>query len=176
MQREFSYISFLIISLGLSGLGFGQGRLAENPASRSALEQVAYIHGAAGPFAVAGYRIGQRALKELGTPRSKFTLSVVHKTPMQVQWSCVADGVQAATGVSVGKLSLKLEEVSEDKMETIVSDRSTGKQFVFRLTASFSKRFFNLPHDQLAHAGEEVLAMSDEDIFTISPSPNGPDK
>ncbi len=45
------------------------GTLAQtrNPASSLAsanpLEQVAYIHGMPGPFAVAGYRIGERALR-----------------------------------------------------------------------------------------------------------------
>src|SRR5262245_48301653 len=34
-----------------------------------ALDRVAAIHGAAGPFAVAGYRVGERALRELGLAR-----------------------------------------------------------------------------------------------------------
>ncbi len=140
---------------------------ASSLASANPLEQVAYIHGMPGPFAVAGYRIGERALKELGVPRGTFALEVVHKTPFKVQWSCVADGVQAATGVSVGKLNLKLVEVPQDRMETIVSVRSSGKAIVFRLTPGFVQRFLNLPHEELADAGRQVLTMPDEQIFSF---------
>jgi formylmethanofuran dehydrogenase subunit E len=136
-------------------------------ASTNPLEQVAYIHGMPGPFAVAGYRIGERALKELGVARGTFTLEVVHETPFEVQWSCVADGVQAATGVSVGKLNLKLVEVPQSRTETIVSDRSSGKVVVFRLTPDFIKRFLNLSHEKLADAGRHVLSMPDDEIFSF---------
>src|SRR5579885_2476791 len=70
------------------------------------LRLVAEFHGNTGVFAVAGYRIGQEALRELGQQRGSFDLDVTHRTPMQVQYSCVADGLQAATGVSAGKLNL----------------------------------------------------------------------
>ena len=62
------------------------------------LSRVQEIHGGTGPWAVAGYRIGERALKELGLPRHSFRLLVVHRSPAEVQYSCVADGLQAATG------------------------------------------------------------------------------
>ena len=79
-----------------------------HPSDATALDQIAFVHGGTGPFAVAGYRIGQRALKEMNLSRGSFNLEVIHKTPNEVQFSCIADGVQAATGVSVGKLNLKL--------------------------------------------------------------------
>ena len=72
------------------------------------LARVREIHGAAGPWAVAGYRIGERALQELHLPRHNFSLRVVHRCPAQVQYSCMADGLQAATGASPGKLNLKV--------------------------------------------------------------------
>ena len=92
-------ISFLPVLVGQTPVG------ESNPNVGNAMQQIAFIHGGTGPFAVAGYRIGQRALKELNLPRGTFTLEVIHKTPNEVQYSCIADGVQAATGVSVGKLN-----------------------------------------------------------------------
>ena len=74
----------------------------------SLLAKVAAIHGNAGVFAVAGYRMGERALREFHQPRGSFALDVTHKTPMEVQYSCVADGWQAATGASPGKLILNI--------------------------------------------------------------------
>src|SRR5579884_371207 len=99
----------------------------------SVLEQIAFIHGGTGPFAVAGYRIGERALKELNLPRESFSLEVVHKTPEEVQWSCISDGVQAATGASPGKLNLRIQKAPKDSVETIIRNRKTGQGFVFRL-------------------------------------------
>ncbi len=128
---------------------------------------MANIHGEAGPFAVAGYRIGERALKELGLPRGSFSLEVVHKTPFRVQWSCVADGVQAATGVSVGKLNLWLEKAPVRDMQTIVRNRKTGKELVFRLQPQFVERFLNLPEDELEAAGQQILSLSDDQIFSV---------
>jgi formylmethanofuran dehydrogenase subunit E len=133
------------------------------------LDQIAFVHGGNGPFAVAGYRIGERALKEMKLPRGTFALEVIHKTPKEVQFSCIADGVQAATGVSVGKLNLKLEEASADAVETIVRDRKSGQTLVFRLKPDFVKRYWNLPHDKLAAAGKEVLSLPDDEIFSINP-------
>jgi formylmethanofuran dehydrogenase subunit E len=136
-------------------------------AQSDALQRVAAVHGTAGPFAVAGYRMGERALKELGVSRGTFDLDVTHKTPFQVQWSCVADGVQAATGVSVGKLNLRLVETTQDQMETVIKDKATKAEVIFRLKPGFIERFVNLPHDKLAAAGEQVMHLSDEEIFSV---------
>jgi len=132
-----------------------------------ALQQIAFVHGGTGPFAVAGYRIGQRALAELNLPRGSFSLEVVHKTPSEVQWSCIADGVQAATGASVGKLNLRLEPASEDSTETIVRDKKSHHAVAFRLTPEFVKRYLNLPHEKLADAGKQVLTLPDDQIFSM---------
>ena len=142
-------------------------RTIDFPSSAAALDQVAFIHGGTGPFAVAGYRIGERALKALNVSRGTFSLEVIHKTPNEVQWSCVADGVQAATGVSIGKLNLKLESVSRDAVETIVRDRASGRTIVFRLKPQFVKRYLDLSHEKLEAAGREVLSLSDEQIFSV---------
>ena len=87
---------------------------ADHPAPKAAevaecLTRVGEIHGAAGPWAVAGYRIGARALKDLNLPRHAFPILVVHRAPAEVRFSCVADGLQAATGASPGKLNLRVE-------------------------------------------------------------------
>ncbi len=137
----------------------------------SVLEQIAFIHGGTGPFAVAGYRIGERALKELNLPRESFSLEVVHKTPEEVQWSCISDGVQAATGASPGKLNLRIQKAPKDSVETIIRNRKTGQGFVFRLSPDFVKRYLGLPHEKLAEAGKEVLSLRDDQIFVMKRMP-----
>jgi formylmethanofuran dehydrogenase subunit E len=138
------------------------------------LRRVAAIHGAPGPFAVAGFRIGQRALKELGLPEGSLDIEIRHESPAEVQWSCIADGVQASTGASPGKLNLTLRQVPHEDLRTVARRKSTGATLSFRLLPSFSQRFVNLPRDRLSTAGAEVLALPDEEIFRIERPEAGP--
>ena len=164
-----------ITCLGVLAPALAQNpRTDQHPADSAPLDQIAFVHGGTGPFAVAGYRIGERALKEMKLPRGTFTLDVVHKTPKEVQFSCVADGVQAATGVSIGKLNLRLEDAAPDAVETIIRDRKSGQILAFRLKPEFVKRYWNLPHDKLASAGKEVLSLKDDEIFSVSQPPHTP--
>lgn len=135
----------------------------------SALIRVAAIHGGAGPFAVAGYRMGARALVELGRARGDFDLEVVHETPRKVQWSCIADGLQAATGTSAGKLNLHVIELDEDRTTSVVRDRKSGRGIRFRLTPSFLERWKDLPRERLPEAGRMVMNLEDEEIFVAEP-------
>ncbi|MCS6960008.1 MAG: formylmethanofuran dehydrogenase subunit E family protein [Pseudanabaenaceae cyanobacterium SKYGB_i_bin29] len=88
------------------------------------LERVEDIHGGAGPWAVAGFRMGRAALRALGftaqvphTSQERFELYVVHVMPQfftngllggYIQLSSIADGLHAATGASIGKANLKI--------------------------------------------------------------------
>lgn len=118
--------------------------------------------------AVAGYRMGERALRELGAQRGSFALDVIHKGPLQVQYSCVADGWQAATGVSAGKLNLHIVEVPINDTETLIQNKKTGESLVFRLRREFLGKYLNVPKEKQAQAGREVAGLADDQIFTIS--------
>ena len=137
---------------------------------KSGLAKVAAIHGAAGPFAVAGQRMGERALRELGLASGSFDLEVRHESPAEVQWSCIADGAQAATGASAGKLNLQHQPVAREAMRTVFRRKSTGKSVTFRLKPTFVKRFADLPRAELQRAGESVLALGDDEIFSVERS------
>jgi formylmethanofuran dehydrogenase subunit E len=139
--------------------------------AETALAQVAAIHGGAGPFAVAGYRMGQRAVTELGAQRGSFDLEVVHESPAEVQWSCIADGLQAATGVSPGKLNLRLVVVDGGRTSSLVRNRRTGRVMRFTLTPAFLARFTDVPREKLAGAGADVMKLPDEEIFQVGVSP-----
>ena len=131
------------------------------------LAEVARIHGGAGPWAVAGYRMGQYALRALGLPRGSFDLDVLHYTPHEVQYSCIADGASAATGASVGKLNLALADAPAPETRTVYRNKSTGGTMTLRVTPAFVARFANVPRDSLTNAGREVMTLRDEDIFEV---------
>jgi formylmethanofuran dehydrogenase subunit E len=134
-------------------------------AADEGLVRVAAIHGAAGPWAVAGYRMGRYAIGKLGLTAQSFDLEVIHHTPSMVQYSCIADGAAASTGASVGKLNLKLVDASEDAVMTTYLRKSTGQTVTLRPTAAFKARFAGLARDRLIDAGREVMALPDAEVF-----------
>jgi hypothetical protein len=72
---------------------------------------------------------------------------------------------KAATGVSAGKLNLRLVEASKSQSETVVTNRKTGKQITFRLQADFLKRYLDTPTAEQPAGGREVALMPESDIF-----------
>lgn len=135
--------------------------------TEDALAAVARIHGGAGPWAVAGWRMGSHALRELGLAPGSFDLEVVHHTPREVQHACIADGAAAATGASVGKLNLTLAEATADATRTTYRRRSTGRTITLRVAPAFAARFADVPRERLADAGRQVLALPDAEVFVV---------
>jgi formylmethanofuran dehydrogenase subunit E len=133
------------------------------------LERVRDYHGGAGPWAVVGYRMGRRALAELGLPRSSHNLDVVHHCPEQVQFACVMDGVHAATGASSGKLNLRHVVCGRDEMRTVFTNRVTGRSMVVRVRPELAGSILDLPPERREAEGARVAALADEAVFTIEP-------
>lgn len=142
---------------------------ASHPPEDAKLDSVARVHGGAGPWAVAGYRMGEYALGVLGLEQGSFDLEVVHFTPREVQYACIADGAAAATGASVGKLNLTLADAPRADTRTTYRRKSTGKAVTLQPTASFAERFTNVRREQLAAAGRIVLSLRDDEIFEVVP-------
>ncbi len=145
---------------------------ANSPAASDAqidamLEDVRAIHGMPGPWAVAGYRMGQRALRELGLPRGSFDLDVTHESPQKVQYTCIADGVQAATGASAGKLNLHLRDAEPNNMRTAFVRKSTGKRVVIELSDAARERMMDVPYEQLETEGRVIAGMPEGDLLIV---------
>jgi formylmethanofuran dehydrogenase subunit E len=143
---------------------------AFGPAVAACLSRVKEAHGTAGPWVVAGYRIGERALKDLGLPRHSHDLEVVHHCPLKVQYSCMADGLSAATGASPGKLNLRIEETPIAGLKTFVRDRERGRSLIFTLKPKFVRSIVDIPFDRLEGEGRRVASLPDEVIFSVSES------
>jgi formylmethanofuran dehydrogenase subunit E len=140
--------------------------LGTPPAAEDAeLDRVAAIHGAPGPWAVAGYRMGRYALGKLGLTSGSFDLEVTHHTPRQVMYSCIADGAAAATGASAGKLNLQLVSASADDVATTYLRKSTGYAITLRPSANFRARYAHAPRERARDLGREVLRLEDAEIF-----------
>lgn len=131
------------------------------------IARVTAVHGGAGPFVVAGYRMGERALAELSLPRGSFDVDVEHASPAEVQFSCIADGVAASTGASVGRLNLRRVDAPDGATRTRVRDRRSGRAVELRLTDGFLARFRDVPMPRLGAAGRAVLGLRDDEIFDV---------
>ncbi len=141
---------------------------ASKPKTSKMMRQVAALHGAAGPFAMAGYRMAQHALRVFKSKRWDWSLRVIHHTPRKVQWSCIADGVQAATGVSAGKLSLLIKFVKTAKETlTVIRHRKHKKVLRYKLLPSFVKRFLNTPRKKLKASAKVVATLPETKIFKL---------
>ena len=157
---------------GLSAAGGCDADEALPPTSVSDVAQrrepvpaVRRIHGGVGPFAMAGWVMGQHALKELRVENPRFDVEVVHASPAQVQYSCIADGLQAATGASLGKLNLR--RLDSEQTVSVIRNRATGKARAYRLKPDFLKRFSELPKEELREAAEMVSRIPSDEIFRV---------
>jgi formylmethanofuran dehydrogenase subunit E len=160
-------VGVILIAAGLAVFRT-PGAPAQETDNVTALTEITFVHGDTEPFAVAGYRMGQRALKEFKLSRGSFLLEVAHNAPEEVQWSCIVDGVQVATGASLGKLNLKLVASRPSDVSTAIRDRRTGKTLIFRLTPQFTARYMSVSREKLDAAGREVLALPDDQIFVMA--------
>lgn len=177
-----SWISLLLVlfaaELDTSALSHPQSVTYESSPAAAA-QRVADIHGGAGPWAVAGYRMGLRALKELDllsptphTSMNRFAVEVIHESPREIQFTSVVDGLHAGTGASLGKMNLKWLEVgSLADMRSLVIHKESGRRVEFRVLPSFLQEYRDLPREALAAAGQQVLQLADEEIFTVTVSP-----
>ncbi|AKU95406.1 hypothetical protein AKJ09_02070 [Labilithrix luteola] len=142
---------------------------ASDPIDR-ALDDVARIHGAPGPWAVAGYRMAQYALAKLHLPQGSFDLEITHRTPKKVQFSCIADGAQAYSGASAGKLNLTLVEAPEAELVTIYRNKKTAESLALRPSASFRARYLDADRARARELGREVMQLPDDQVFEEVPA------
>ncbi len=72
------------------------------------LEKAVDFHGHLGPFLVLGVRMGLIGIRELEAKRGNPKLRVTVMTKPSVPFSCVIDGIQAATKCTIGNRKLRL--------------------------------------------------------------------
>jgi formylmethanofuran dehydrogenase subunit E len=132
-----------------------------------ALDRSTMIHGAAEPFAVAGYRMGEAALTALNLGRASEDLEVVHYSPRQRQFSSIVDGLQAATGASLGQWNLSLIEAKAGPTASVVRNKRTGQSVRLTLLPAFVKEYAGLPAAARAAAASRLTGIPQQQIFTL---------
>ncbi len=123
------------------------------------------IHGIPAPFAMAGYLMGEHALKVLQLERFDADIEVIHYSPVAAPWISIVDGLQAGTGASLAASNLRTA-VSRQTY-SIVRNRKTGKALRMSLVPEFVGRYASIAKDKLFSAGLEVSELKPESVFVV---------
>jgi len=111
------------------------------------LEKAGDFHGHLGPFLVVGVRAGLRGLRELQARKENLDVSAKARLTYSVPYSCILDGIQVATGCTIGNTRLTYED-------------SSNPMILFRNKAGRAVAVSILP---------EAAAMADEELFKVAP-------
>jgi formylmethanofuran dehydrogenase subunit E len=149
----------------------------DSAAVERCLEAVRQYHGSVGPWAVLGYRMGQRALSELAETRHAHHLHIAVHCPKKPGYACLADGLQAATGASLGKLNLELHQAEPDALHVVITNRKTGRILVFTPRDELVQAIQNLTKERLEAEGRRVAELPDRHLFLWREQPvEGPSR
>ncbi|WP_455286417.1 FmdE family protein [[Eubacterium] cellulosolvens] len=143
------------------------GLWTEEPSS--ILERAKDFHGHIGPFLVIGVRAGLAGLRELQTTKESEDLSATALLTYSVPYSCMLDGIQVATGCTIGNKRLRFENSSN----FIISFENTaGRVVAVSILAKALDEFRGRLPRGIASKEVERLAykaasMAEEELFAI---------
>ncbi|MBN1343504.1 MAG: formylmethanofuran dehydrogenase subunit E family protein [Phycisphaerae bacterium] len=110
------------------------------------------LHGHLGPWAAAGLRVGQAALSDLDCD-GYFDIRIDVSGPIaKPPPRCIVDGLQFATGATLGKDSIHIELA--ESFEIRATNTTTGQSVRYRLTDGFLEAVSKMS----GHAEVEALA------------------
>ena len=123
------------------------------------------IHGDINPWAVAGYLMGERALTELEMAFGSDRLLALHHCPQKLPFTAMLDGIQAATGATVGKLNLRLIPASESDMRCEFIDMDSGDKLTYRLTPAMFQQMLAVEDGDARALALQMMTLPEADIF-----------
>lgn len=108
-------------------------------------KEIKKFHGHIGPWVLTGFIIGKLARENL-----KKLKEIKIEIPFEPPHSCLIDGIQLSSGLTIGRGEIKLKKNNNIKMNI----NCLNKKIVIKLNKDFSK---NIPHykklskERLAH-------------------------
>lgn len=155
------------------------------------LAYAAQFHGHLGPWATAGTRLGMAGLRHVGA-EGYFDVEVTCEGPFAAPpRSCFLDGVQVATGATLGKRNLACIEA--DQIVVRVKNTRTGDHVEIRPTPKLWELLHSFQpkpkaeqvesdrhdHDETTHQDEivealarKIAAMPETELLTVKPTQN----
>ncbi len=130
------------------------------------IQAIRAIHGEMSPWAVVGYRMGKAAMRTIGAPAGGRGLSATCHTPLARPYVAMVDGVQAATGASVGNLTLRLERTELSQLRVVFEGENAGRWIALPADSFFRMVEASPPQDAGALA-MKIMSMPDQEVFVI---------
>ena len=132
-------------------------------------EEIRRQHGHVGPWNVLGWRIGQAALRELGSVWGRHELEIVCYVPPETPFTCLVDGLSVGTGNSLGRFDLRLAEVFVPEQSFVAvrrKDRS-GDLLEFRPDPAYLKSITGRAIEELERLSRECSRMPEANLFAV---------
>jgi formylmethanofuran dehydrogenase subunit E len=176
----------LITLLSLAASSFAEDSLPtpdyhRQPSDPEWLVQVVQIHGHLGPSAIAAARVGMIGLRAVGA-KGYFDVEVTCEGPLaKPPQSCFLDGIQVATGATLGKRTLTWTPA--DQLVVRIKNTRTGKTAELRPTAQLLGMFLapkapakaataqkahSPTHEHLEAVARKIAAMPAEEIAEVT--------
>ena len=128
------------------------------------MKQLTYLeavrfHGHTGPFLALGYKAGKYAMERL-KPQKMMDIKCSVKTIEKNPYTCIIDGIQCSTHCTVGKRNIKIEGISDERVE--ITFRCKGRKIILTLKPHILKR--TLESEDLE---KEVKRVNDEPLESL---------
>lgn len=131
------------------------------------LSYAASFHGHLGPWLALGYKLGAYAKEELEAS-SPFELKCAAHLPRKKPYTCSLDGIQVATGCTLGKLNIELVEADESSIKFIFTNVRSGRALELKLKPEALKLLKSFEGKDLELAAEEVSRMEIWELVEIT--------
>jgi len=132
------------------------------------------IHGDINPWAVAGYLMGERALAEHELAFGSDRLLALHHCPQKLPYTAVLDGIQAATGATVGKLNLRLIPASESELRCEFIDMNSGRKLTYKFQPAMFDQMLSAKDGAARALALQMMTLPEADIFIANASEQTP--
>lgn len=126
------------------------------------IQAIKAVHGELTPWAVMGYRMGRAALEALSLPRGDSRLLVVWHGPAELPHISAADGIQAATGATIGRLTLRIQRADANVLQCEFTDTQRGLKVACRPNDNWTERLGAMPGETTAM---KMLTLPDAELF-----------
>lgn len=134
------------------------------------LEKAVDWHGHLGPFLVLGVRMGLLGMRELGAKKGNRKLRVTVMTKPYVPFSCVIDGIQAATKCTIGNRKMRLRNSPKNvsakfqilEGNTVTVTLNPAKQEELKKLLSKHGSF-----KEMEKIARNVISMPEKELFKV---------
>ena len=130
------------------------------------LKKAAEFHGHLGPFLTIGVRMGllaKRTLKSNGFGDLSVTVNTGNKPPL----SCVVDGIQVATGCTLGKGNIAVTNLSEVSAAFHTKHRTIQVKMKTKVFQSLKAELLDGGPERMEETARKISSIPDAKLFSI---------